>query len=102
MLNTCSSQGKVDHLVTLVGWNQQGWIIKNSWGTNWGDDGFAVIDFDNNCGITNWADVLEVEPTPASSSVIDTSDTNVAKYVVTMTDSFGDGWNGYFFVIKQG
>jgi hypothetical protein len=39
------------HAVEIVGWNdticdgEGAWIIKNSWGTNWGMDGFAYIKY---------------------------------------------------------
>ena len=33
------------HAILLVGWNSTGWIIKNSWGTNWGNNGFGIIPF---------------------------------------------------------
>lgn len=41
------------HAVQLVGWkkinNKDVWIIKNSWGSNWGDSGFMYIEmFDMN------------------------------------------------------
>ncbi len=36
------------HVMTLVGYddNEQCWIIKNSWGTNWGDEGWLKIPYD--------------------------------------------------------
>lgn len=39
--------GSVTHAVTLVGWNddKQAWLIKNSWGTNWGDNGYMWIGY---------------------------------------------------------
>jgi C1A family cysteine protease len=42
----------IDHAVTIVGWCDQynAWIIKNSWGTNWGYSGYAYVDY-NNCNI---------------------------------------------------
>ena len=52
----CRSQ-KINHAVLVVGYgtNAQGedyWIVKNSWGTNWGDNGFFKIRRGNNeCGI---------------------------------------------------
>jgi C1A family cysteine protease len=42
--------GNVNHAVVLVGWdeNYQGhgvWILRNSWGTNWGDNGYMYITY---------------------------------------------------------
>jgi cathepsin L len=33
--------GQVNHAVTLIGWDddKQAWLIKNSWGTDWGESG---------------------------------------------------------------
>ncbi|NND75477.1 MAG: C1 family peptidase [Ilumatobacter sp.] len=33
------------HAFVVVGWNEQGWLIHNSWGSDWGDDGYAVLPF---------------------------------------------------------
>lgn len=40
------------HLVTLVGWDDtnQCWICKNSWGTEWGEEGWFRIKY-GDCGI---------------------------------------------------
>src|SRR5262245_21145220 len=42
---------KINHDVTLVGWNdkEKAWICKNSWGTGWGDKGYFKIRWNNNC-----------------------------------------------------
>lgn len=42
----------IDHAVTIVGWCDEynAWIIKNSWGTDWGYGGYAYVDYDN-CNI---------------------------------------------------
>lgn len=40
------------HAVTLVGYNKEGFIIRNSWGTGWADKGHIVIPYDefsNSC-----------------------------------------------------
>ena len=38
IFNGCSSWS-INHLVALVGWDGKGnWIMRNSWGTNWGED----------------------------------------------------------------
>jgi C1A family cysteine protease len=40
-----SCSGGVDHAVILVGWNdsEQSWILRNSWGTRWGENGYMRI-----------------------------------------------------------
>ncbi|CAK1556083.1 unnamed protein product [Leptosia nina] len=53
---TCEPE-KLNHEVTLVGYGQtdgeEYWIIKNSWGRDWGIDGYLHISTrDNSCGIT--------------------------------------------------
>ena len=45
---------RVNHAVLLVGYNrtENSWIIKNSWGTAWGESGyFRLIQGKNMCGI---------------------------------------------------
>lgn len=34
------------HAVTLVGYDDRGFLAKNSWGTTWGDQGYCTILFD--------------------------------------------------------
>ncbi len=38
------------HALLVVGYddNQRYWIVKNSWGTNWGDQGFGRVSYDAN------------------------------------------------------
>jgi C1A family cysteine protease len=38
------------HSVCIIGFDAQGWIIKNSYGTNWGVGGFATIAY-GTCGL---------------------------------------------------
>lgn len=47
--------GDVNHVVVIVGWDDNicdggGWIVKNSWGTGWGDDGYFYMPY-GSCGI---------------------------------------------------
>lgn len=45
-----NDQGNVNHGVTLIGWDDSkgAWLIKNSWGTNWGIDGYMWIRYGSN------------------------------------------------------
>ena len=49
-LNVCS--GEWWHCVVLVGWDdtQNSWIIKNSWGNSWQDNGYGLIGYDSDIG----------------------------------------------------
>jgi C1A family cysteine protease len=53
---TNQGSGQVNHAIALVGWDDnQGkdgvWILKNSWGTGWGENGYMRIEYGaNNVG----------------------------------------------------
>ena len=42
----------INHLVSIVGWGIENnipyWVIRNTWGTNWSDNGYVRIRNDNN------------------------------------------------------
>lgn len=87
MISCIYNSFQVDHAVTLVGYNTTHWFIKNSWGTNWGDKGYAYINKSANCGIYQYIQV----PIPNNTVPINT--TNVV-LTITMKDSKSNGWNG--------
>ncbi|HEV7780088.1 MAG TPA: C1 family peptidase [Chitinophagaceae bacterium] len=39
-----------NHAITLVGWDDDkgAWLMKNSWGTEWGEDGYMWIKYNSN------------------------------------------------------
>ena len=51
---------ELDHAIVLVGYGKDYWIVKNSWGTTWGEKGYAkiAIGTQNNgagvCGINSY------------------------------------------------
>jgi len=49
----------IDHCVQLTGYSPtQGayWILKNSWGTDWGNNGYIFLQYGQNaCGISDMA-----------------------------------------------
>ncbi|GMH81455.1 hypothetical protein TL16_g08935 [Triparma laevis f. inornata] len=53
-----SSSNDMDHAVQLVGYNADAstpyWIVRNTWSTDWGYDGFIRLKMgENTCGIAN-------------------------------------------------
>jgi cathepsin O len=53
----CSS-ASVDHAVQVVGYNLKGpipyWIVRNTWGEDWGENGYLRLKFgQNTCGMTS-------------------------------------------------
>jgi len=44
----------VNHGVLLVGWTSNYWVIKNSWGTTWGDQGYIRLGLGNTCAVCSY------------------------------------------------
>ncbi len=45
-----NSSGQTNHAVSLVGWDDKrgAWLLRNSWGTWWGEDGYMWIKYGTN------------------------------------------------------
>jgi len=59
----------IDHAVQATGFSAEGnyWIVRNSWGPEYGEAGFVYVEYGANvCGITDQATIVSVEK-PASS-----------------------------------
>jgi len=53
----------LDHCVQLTGYNSAGnyWLVRNSWATNWGEDGYIYLELDaNTCGLANEATFVSI------------------------------------------
>lgn len=74
----CSSDpDDIDHAILVVGYGSEGdedyWIVKNSWGTSWGMEGYIYIRRNTNlkygvCAINYMASYPTKEPTAPSPS----------------------------------
>jgi C1A family cysteine protease len=43
-------QSDIDHEIAIIGWDDSlgAWIIKNSWGRDWGEDGYMKLKYNSN------------------------------------------------------
>ena len=53
VFSDCSTS--LDHGVLLVGYTADAWIVKNSWGSSWGEKGYIRLARGNTCGLANSA-----------------------------------------------
>lgn len=61
LIKNCPVGAGIDHAILLVGYTKDYWIIKNSWGTGWGENGFGYISIDNDCRLRDYIFVVEVD-----------------------------------------
>lgn len=102
IFNACAN-GNLNHAVALVGWDdglgEHGvWVIKNSWGANWGDSGFMMIPYDcNRIGTAAaYGDYRPVEIMPGTTmveapAVVTLQATAPGDTVLACHWQFGDG-----------
>lgn len=55
VFNENNNGNGTNHAVLLIGWDdsRQAWLVKNSWGTGWGDNGYAWVKYKSN-NIGRW------------------------------------------------
>ena len=55
----CAGISGINHAVVLMGYEEDGdyWILKNSWGTGWGESGYIRLASGNTCGLCQYAAV---------------------------------------------
>jgi C1A family cysteine protease len=61
----CAWINELDHCVQAVGYDTSSsspyWLVRNSWGTDWGELGYIRLQYgDNTCGLTNEATYVVV------------------------------------------
>ncbi|EAR97208.1 papain family cysteine protease (macronuclear) [Tetrahymena thermophila SB210] len=55
ILKQCSDTININHEVLAVGYTSDYFILKNSWGSDWGIDGYFYVSKNNNCGTCDGA-----------------------------------------------
>lgn len=56
--------GKVSHAINVVGWDDEkgAWLIKNSWGTYWGENGYGWVKYGTqDISSYSWVDVTKTD-----------------------------------------
>lgn len=65
-----TSVSKINHAVIIIGYDSNGnYIIKNSWGTSWGDNGFGIVSKDADCGLSAWSYYYTSNAAPGANLV---------------------------------
>lgn len=60
----------LNHAISIIGYDQNSFIIKNSWGTSWGVNGFMALSTTSNCGANLWVYQMTEGPPVASFNPI--------------------------------
>ena len=80
--------GHINHAIVIVGWDDArgAWHVRNSWGPNWGEDGYIWIKYGSNSigAWASWVDAMKVKkPVAAGATFSD-------RYVSVQNDSGKD------------
>jgi len=79
---THTSSGQVNHAVMLVGWDDANscWIMKNSWGTGWGESGYMRIAYGANSIGYAACYAIPTSTTPPATDPYESNDTYSTAY----------------------
>ena len=117
VFNKCTSKN-INHAILVVGYGTDAtsglpyWLVKNSWGTGWGNNGYIKIYRGNNqCGIGNFcyaakcavsSGTISDPPVVPPPPPIPASQTcNLTKYWPTLTGSYILTFSGKIFIFNR-
>jgi len=65
IMDASNCPARTAHAVVVVGWGVSGsteyWIVRNSWGSYWGENGYCrIVTGKNACGIEQWPEYIIV------------------------------------------
>ena len=78
----CAAVSGVNHAVLLVGYTETHWIIKNSWGSWWGNGGYGYVNKSADCNNRTYVNEVVVNftnPDPLTP-------TGSLRLTITMSD----------------
>ena len=97
---------KANHAVTIVGWDDDydfsqtdlpdkplhkgAWIVRNSWGTAWGDQGYCYVSYEDKT--LNMPVVIDADLDLGAISTIATNQTQLPCYSLYYTDDLSSAW----------
>lgn len=86
------------HAIAVVGYDsvERYWIVKNSWGANWGENGYFRIGF-GECGIEQWVASISAAPPPQTTSYSVTFNTSPSSTTISADGATkADGSTGVY------
>jgi parallel beta-helix repeat protein len=95
----CTNDNGTNHALVVVGYDDAGgyWIIKNSWGTDWGDNGYFKVGY-GECNIENYvyyADKVDCGCHIASNTVLNHGVSDCSEGVTIDADKITLDGNGH-------
>jgi len=104
VFDTCSSTS-INHAVLAVGWGTEDgvdyWLVKNSWGSSWGDSGFFKLKR-GTCGDSTVCGALECSASGSADDVPETTSTGTEASSCDLTGWFGQITGTYNLEITSG
>ena len=93
---------ELNHGVVLVGWDDTDgcWIMRNSWGPNWGESGYMRIQYGVS-GIGRYASYVTYDATPNPEPEPDENEITNGQTISDLSAAKGE-WRYYYIAVPEG